>query len=105
MGSHVDPVNGGWDRGWSMMGEPCNGVRDPLGASVSRPDSVTAIVVHGRAKVPAMDGMRGPRATDMGFLVDEDLNAGRGQWGAVKIKEAKNVGIGGEVGVQTAGAE
>jgi hypothetical protein len=87
------------------MGEPGNSVGDTFGSGVAGPHTVTTIVVHGWAQIPAVDSMRGPGATNLGFFMDEDLYARRGHGGAVEVKETKDMGVGGKMGMKTAGAE
>ncbi len=88
-----------------MDREPGDRVGDTFGAGVAGPDAVTAVVVHGRAKVPTVDGVRGPGRTGSGLFMDQDFDARGSQGGPVEIKKTKDMGIGREVGVEAAGAE
>ena len=101
----MDTVCGGWDGGWYKGREPGHGVGDALGSGISGPNSVAAVVVHGGAQIPPMDGMWGPGSADCRFLMDEDLDARRRHRGTVKIEDTMYMGIGREVRVEATGAE
>jgi hypothetical protein len=60
---------------------------------------MAAVVVHGRAKVPAFNSMGCPSFPNGGLFVNEDASAGRGKRGAVVIKRAMELGVGREGGV------
>jgi hypothetical protein len=57
---------------------------------------MAAVVVHGRAKVPAFNSMGCPSFPNGGLFVDKDASAGRGKWGAIIIKSPMELGMGRE---------
>ena len=81
-------IYGGGGGHWDFAWEPCNSVSDALGLGVSGPDSVTAVQMHGQAKVPAINAMWCPTATNTGFLMDDDASPRRSNRGAIEVKGA-----------------
>jgi hypothetical protein len=65
------------------------------------PGSVAAVVVHGRANVPGIDGMWVPGCAVGGFFVDKEVAAGRGDGGGIVRVGPKDLGVGGETGIET----
>jgi hypothetical protein len=101
----VDAIQVGQDWSGSVVGEPCEGVGDTLRTGVTCPDAIAAVMVEGGTQVPSMDGMGSPGAPGRGFFMDEDPDARRCKRGTVKVENATDMGIGGEVGMEPAGAQ
>jgi hypothetical protein len=59
------------------------------------PYAVASAVAKGRAKVPTFDGVRSPCFSYIGFLMNENFGARWGERGAVEIKGAMHVRLGG----------
>jgi len=87
-----DVVNGRCCWHWNFAGEPHQGISDALGFGVIGPNGVATIRVHGRTKIPAVDAMGCPRASDSGFFMDDDTGARRGNRGAVEIEGTMELG-------------
>jgi len=62
-----------------------------LGLGISGPHSVTTIRIQSGTKVPAIGTMWGPAVLHSQFLVNDDAYAGRGNGGAIEIKETKEL--------------
>jgi hypothetical protein len=66
---------------------------------VPDPDGETAVGLEGRANVPTIESVWGPRFAVGRFFVSNHANARRGKGRAVEVKVAMEVGPGGQVGV------
>jgi hypothetical protein len=84
---------------------PGKRVGNTFGQSSVCPDTITAVVVHGGAEIPAAHGMWGPGATRTWFFVDYHADARRRLGCAVVIEGSMDVGIGGELRMKTACAK
>lgn len=69
-------------------------VAEPLAACGFDVAAVDAIVLGGRADIPAVDGVERPRPALVRLLVDLDVAAHRGEGHAIVIKRAIEVGVG-----------
>jgi hypothetical protein len=77
-----------------MGGKPRQGVNNAFSQGFRDPDLVAAVVASGRAKVPAVNSMRSPRA---GFLWMDNTGAWRSQGSAVEVEEAVDLSPGGKL--------
>ena len=66
---------------------------------IPHPDAVAPVAVHGGADVPTVEGVWCPTCPFVGFLVNQDTNARRGNWCAVEVVVAVDLGPGGQLGV------
>ena len=94
--SREDEVVGRCNRHGKFGREPLERVAGTCCSGFPHPYGVTPIRFEGRASVPAIGAMRRPGSAFAGFDVGEDANAWRGEWGAVAIESAMDLGVGGE---------
>ena len=87
------------------MWEKLDGLGDAFGTGGRDVVSVAAVVVSGGANVPSIDGMRGPGAALVRWFEDEDSCARRGKWRGIEIKDAVELGVGGEAWVNVGCAQ
>ena len=66
---------------------------------------VTPIMVKGRAKVPGVDGVGGPGATEGRFFVHQYHGARGRHWSGIEVVESIEEGVGGKFWVKSRGAE
>ena len=78
------------------MWEPLNGVSDSFVAGAGDPGAIASVRVKGRAYVPAFNTMGGPGHSVIRLHMGTDLNAGGGQWSAIEINGAVDLGPGGD---------
>ena len=69
------------------------------------PDAVALVVVQGGTNVPAINAMWGPSAMLIGFFMDNNAGAWRGERCAVEIKCALELGVGRKFGVESGWSE
>ena len=65
------------------MGMECGNqarVGDAFGLGGPYPGAIAPVVFKGRADIPAVDSMRSPGLTTIGLFMDDDMDAGGGQW-------------------------
>jgi hypothetical protein len=55
------------------------------------------IVSQGWTEIPSFDGMWGPRAMSRRFLMDEDLNSGRGKRSVIEVGRTTELSLGGQL--------
>ena len=71
-----------------MAWEPDDRVSDAFRGRFFNVDAITPIVVFRWAKVPAINCMRSPCASDTGLLVDHNACACRSEGRAIKIERS-----------------
>jgi len=98
-------IEGGGCGHANMGGEPGEGVGVALRSGLIEPDPVAAVVVHGGAEIPTVEGVWRPGFSDSGFFVDLDSGARWGEGRAVVVEGAVELGLGGETGVDAGAAE
>jgi hypothetical protein len=59
-----------------MHGKPCKRIGDAFGLGLKYPYAVAVVVVHGRSKVPAINGMGQPGTLNGGLFVHKHSSAG-----------------------------
>jgi hypothetical protein len=83
--------------------EPREGIGDPFVAGCPDVHPEAAIMLHGWADVPALEGVGCRGAMDGWFVVHQDADAWGCQWRLFVVEEAMYVRIGGQLGVKTTG--
>ena len=79
---------GEWRHGGIKLGreeesEKLDGIRDVFGEGRGYPDTVALVVVQGGTNVPAIDAMRCPSVSLIGFFMYDDAGAWGGGGGRV----------------------
>lgn len=87
------------------MWEPLNCVSDAFVAGAGDPGAIASVGVKGRAYVPAFNTMGRPGLSVIRLHVGTDLNTGGGQWSAIEIEGAVDLGPGGDGRVDAGTAE
>ena len=65
----------------------------------------TTVVAHGGANDDTLGAVCGPCATVPGFIMGDNLHAGRGERGAIVVEVTVKLRVGGELGIDTTLAE
>ena len=87
----------------ALVQEELHGFGNALVASLRNINSITAVVLGGSAKIPAMNAMRRPVATSGVGLKYEHLGARRRKCIFVKIKSTADLGLDREARVDMRG--
>jgi hypothetical protein len=93
-GGHGDPA-----------GKTGKAISNRFGTSLSDPHAMAAIVVEGRAKVPAFDSMWGPSFADGRIHLHKDESAKGRKWGLIVIKGSVELSLCGQVRVDAQSPE
>ena len=62
-------------------------------------------MLGGTTNVPAVDAVGRPSVAVGGVFVDEHFGARRGHWSSIEIKHTIELGFGGQLGVDSRGAD
>ena len=85
--------------GGHMLRKPSYCVCEAFTVCVPHPDAITAVVIHGWADVPAVEGVWGPTCPFICLLVYKYTSAWWGDVCAVEIILAVDLGPGGKLGI------
>ena len=72
--------------------EPCQSVGNVRFAGIPNPNLVAAVRFQGRAEVPAINPMGGPRCAVLGFFVDDNAASRWCEWRTVEVVVAMELG-------------
>jgi hypothetical protein len=101
-GSHVGTGQVGHGE---VMRQELDSLRDAGSIGSGVDDLIAAVVFHGRANIPTFFAVWVPGGAVSGRFENNDLTPGGSEGGAVEIKLAEDLGLGGEPGVEARSAQ
>jgi hypothetical protein len=84
-----------------VVREPVNGIGDADGIGGWNPDLIAAVMIVAWANVETAGRVHGKGFSAFSSFVGVKFDAGWSQWGLVEIEGAMNLGMGGQLGVDT----